>query len=37
VDDRVGPGAGDEPVLVDRLAGTFKKRDEDVQRTAAEA
>jgi hypothetical protein len=36
VDDRIGPGAGDEPILVDRLAGAFNQCDQNIQRTAAE-
>ena len=30
VDDRVGPGAGDQLIFVNRVAGVFNKRDEDV-------
>ena len=37
LDDRVRPGASDELVLADRLAGAFNQRDENVQRPAAEA
>jgi hypothetical protein len=37
VDDRIGPRAGDEPVLVDRLAGVFDKRDQNIESAAAEA
>src|SRR5262249_48045453 len=36
LDDRVGPGARDQFVLADRLAGAFGQRDQDVQRPAAE-
>jgi hypothetical protein len=35
--DRLRPGAGDELVVADRLAGAFNERDEDVQSPAAEA
>ncbi len=37
IDDRIGPGAGDQLILADRLAGAFDERDEDVQGPAAEA
>jgi len=37
VDDRIGPGAGDQLVLVDRLAGAFDERNQNIQRAAAEA
>src|SRR5205807_389243 len=37
VDNRIGPGAGDQLILAYRLAGAFDKRDEDVQGSAAEA
>ena len=36
VDDRIGPRAGNESILVDRLAGAFDQRGEDVQGPAAE-
>ena len=36
VHNRIGPSAGDQLVLVDRLAGALNKRDEDVQSPAAE-
>jgi hypothetical protein len=37
VDDRIGPGAGDDLGLADRFAGAFDQRNEDIQRAAAEA
>ena len=37
VDDRIGPCAGDEPILVDRLAGAFDERDQNIESAAAEA
>src|SRR3984893_14132455 len=37
VHDGVGPGAGDQLILSDRLAGAFNKRYKDVQGPAAEA
>ena len=37
VDDRVGPGTGDQLLVGDRLAGAFDKREENVQGSAAEA
>ena len=35
-DDGIGPGAGDELVSGDGLAGAFDQRDQDVERAAAE-
>src|SRR5215471_4212910 len=37
VDNRIGPGAGDEFVLADRFAGAFDQRYQNIQRPAAEA
>ena len=37
IDDRVGPGASDQTIFVDRLAGTFNERDQNIQCAAAEA
>jgi hypothetical protein len=37
VNDRIGPGARDQLILADGLAGAFDKRNEDVQGPAAEA
>ena len=37
VDDRIGPRAGDEPILVDRLAGAFDQRDQNIESAATEA
>ena len=37
VDDRIGPRAGDEPILVDRLAGAFEQRDQNIESVAAGA
>ncbi len=37
IDDRVGPGARDQPILTDCLAGAFDKRDQDVESPTAEA
>src|ERR1700730_17093987 len=36
LDDRVGPGAGNEFFLADRLAGALDERHQDLQRAAAE-
>src|SRR6516164_10763375 len=36
VDDSIGPGAGDQLVSRDGLAGAFDQGDQDVERTAAE-
>jgi len=37
VDDRIGPGAGNQLFLWDRLAGPLDQRGQDVERTAADA
>jgi hypothetical protein len=37
VDDRVGPSAGDQLILVNCIAGALNERDEDIQGPAAEA
>jgi hypothetical protein len=37
VDNRIGPGASDEMLPRERLAGMFDKRDQDVERAAAQA
>jgi hypothetical protein len=37
IDDRVGPGACDQQIFTDCLAGAFDKHDQDVQSPTAEA
>jgi hypothetical protein len=37
VDNRIRPGAGDQLIFVDRLAGSLNERDQYIYRPAVEA